>query len=790
MNYLLIKNMSYSEVSSDILYRAWELANDSSTGCISAGDLMQSILEVTDTEIIATLHEFNIKDEKSLSNKILKDVKKIRSNYKKIDKEIDIDEYCEVTNKLLLNAQSESKITVVLEEENLIQPIHLFVAFLSVNNELSHILDKYGLDYQSFVEVHHDLMFGNHTYIYEDDFTNQPKEKQLTSAIATYCDNINYKVYNLKKNPLIGREKELELTVSTLCRKDKHNVIYVGQAGVGKTAMVDGLAWEIQNGNVPLRLKSKMIFSLNLTKLLAGTKYRGDMEKRLDHLLTEVANLKNAILFIDEIHTLVGAGSSTNGLDILNILKPKMARDGVQIIGATTHDEYENTIQLDKAFDRRLNKITIYEPSLDECEHILNKVKASYQSHHNVKYSNKIIKQIVHLSNKHITDRQLPDKAFDILDELGTINNFYLPKKHNYTKTLSKFRNCQVTLLQAIKDNDVSVVQQLDSQQKKLIEKINNYHIDIPKKYNITSNDVYQVIANKINVPVEQISSSMDNKLLTLNDNLNSNIINQSEAIKTLTDTLKINRLGLSNEDKPIGSFLCIGSSGVGKTKLAKELSTQLFSHNKILKLNMSEYNNEAAISKLLGTTSGYIGYEESSVFSSFVRNNLYSVILIDEFEKAHKSIHNIFLSILDDGECLDGRGRLLDFRNTILIFTSNIGSKQTNSVGYGNNNIQQNKLKELEKKLPLELINRFDSVITFNNLTKDSLEKILDIEIQKILNKIKCKLTIKNETKDKIIGESLNDKYGARLLERNIKKYILLPLSEQLLNKKRTITI
>lgn len=581
------------------------------------------------------------------------------------------------------------------------------------------------------------------------DSTKQKMAKKIATQNTTLYPNLDKYATNLikeaienKLDNLSGRDKEVSRLIEILGRRKKSNPCLVGEAGVGKTAIVEGLAIKIKNKEVPDFLKNTIIYSLEMGSLMAGTKYRGEFESKMESIIKEAKDNPNIILFFDEIHNIINSGMSEGAIDTGNILKPYLARGSIKCIGATTNKEYKNNIEKDSALERRFQKITVQEPSVKECISIIEDAKGAYEAYHDISIPRLVVKYAVTLSDRYITDRLLPDKAFDLIDE-----------------ACSKV-------------------------------KINKNRTKLFKQ------DIIDVIQSWTGIPVESISTDANEKILKLSENLRENVIGQDEAIDVIHKTLLRSQAGFRDITKPIGSFLFSGPTGVGKTELAKNISKLLFDSEKnLIRIDMSEYSDKISVSKLIGAAPGYVGYKEGGQLSEAVKNKPYSVVLIDEIEKAHPDVLNVFLQILDDGRLTDGLGRTINFKNTILIFTSNLYNPYTvkNKIGFPvgdnksvNKNFKSEAMKAFSSKFSPEFVNRFDDIIVFNKLSKDNMYSILDLLLKDIIKKAKKKgieLTFSKKSKDALIEKCDYSTMGARPLKRVVTKYIENPLSIKVLS-------
>jgi ATP-dependent Clp protease ATP-binding subunit ClpC len=606
-----------------------------------------------------------------------------------------------------------------------------------------------------------------------------------------------------KIDPVVGRDKEVKRISQILSRKKKNNVVIVGDAGVGKSALVEKLALLIYKGDCPTNLLDKRLLSLDLTSLVAGTKYRGQFEERIKAILNELQDAPNVIVFIDELHTMIGAGNASGSMDAANILKPALARGEIQCIGATTFDEYKKHIEKDGALVRRFQKLVLSEPSANETIEILKNLKATYEDYHKVKYENDVIEKIVQLSNRYITDRQFPDKAIDILDELGSEKkvNTKIPEVIEDLK--KQVEEIKQKKLEVVKSQDYEKAAKLRDEEKNVLLRLNNEKkkLEDHSKENrapIIIDDVYNIITQMTGVPISKLDTQETNKLLNIENILNEKIIGQSDAISTIAKAIIRNRVGIKDEKKPIGSFIFLGSTGVGKTYLAKSLANFLFGdENKMIRIDMSEYMEKMNVSRLIGSAPGYVGYEEGGQLTEKVKNNPFCVILLDEIEKAHKDVYNILLQILDEGRLTDSFGRKIDFTNTLIIMTSNIGAKKVSDYGDGigfhtsNTAQQKEKIKKsiidksLKQQFNPEFLNRLDDIVLFNSLNEEALNKIIDIEMSNLLNRLKNKNYNINFDKSiyaKIYELNKQEEYGARPIKRIIQNLCEDFISEEIL--------
>ena len=708
-----------------------------------------------------------------------------------------------------------------LFQSDLINTAHLLLCILrNENDPTTKLLSNLDVDYDT-VKEQFKLMFASEDSNYmdipqsssfsdekEDDETGSSKENPFVptsesrsskNSKTPVLDNFGRDVTALaekdKLDPVVGREKEIERVSQILSRRKKNNPLLIGEPGVGKSAIAEGLALRIIQKKVSRVLYNKRVITLDLASLVAGTKYRGQFEERMKAVMNELEKNDNIILFIDEIHTIVGAGGATGSLDASNMFKPALARGEIQCIGATTLDEYRQNIEKDGALERRFQKILVEETNAEETLEILRNIKERYENHHNVSYTYEALKACVELTDRYMSDRFLPDKAIDALDEAGSrvhIKNMNVPKEViQLEEDLEKVRELKNSVVKKQKYEEAAKLRDDEKRvERQLIEAQERWHED-SKQNRVTVNDTHiaDVVSMMTNIPVNKIVKSEKNKLALLTDVIGSKVVGQEEAVEKVVKAIQRNRAGLKSPDRPIGSFIFLGQTGVGKTQLAKILATEIFdSEENLIRIDMSEYMEKFAISRLIGAPPGYVGYEEGGQLSEKVRRRPYSVILLDEVEKAHPDVFNMLLQVLDDGFLTDSVGRKVNFQNTIIIMTSNIGARQLKDFGTGvgfetaatksqSDDVEKGIInRELKKTFSPEFLNRIDDIIIFNTLSKKSLRQIVDLELSKLIlriEKLGYQVKISSKAKEFIAEKGFDQKYGARPLNRAIQKYI-----------------
>ena len=645
----------------------------------------------------------------------------------------------------------------------------------------------------------------------ENPFTIKSDTKSKVKSKTPVLDNFGRDLTSLasqgKLDPVIGREKEIERVSQILSRRKKNNPLLIGEPGVGKSAIAEGLALRIIEKKVSRILYNKRVVTLDLASIVAGTKYRGQFEERMKAVMNEIEKNDNIILFIDEIHTIVGAGGATGSLDASNMFKPALARGEIQCIGATTLDEYRQYIEKDGALERRFQKIIVEPTSIDETIEILQNIKDKYESHHNVNYTDEAIIACVKLTDRYVSDRFLPDKAIDAMDEAGSrvhITNMDVPKNViNLEASLESVKEKKNEVVKKQKYEEAAKLRDDEKRiEKELLAAQDKWQEDLKlHRETVTEDDISEVVSMITGIPINKIAKAELNQLSKLDKNISGKVIGQDEAVSKVVKAIQRNRAGIKDPNKPIGSFIFLGQTGVGKTQLAKILSSELFNGaDSLIRVDMSEYMEKFAISRLIGAPPGYVGYEEGGQLTEKVRRKPYSVILLDEIEKAHPDVFNMLLQILDEGVMTDSLGRKIDFKNTIIIMTSNLGARQVkdfgNGVGFGteavksqeSKNIRSTIEKSLKKAFSPEFLNRIDEIVIFNSLEKEDLKKIISIELEKLKSRIKdlgYEIKISTKAVNFLCEKGYDKKYGARPLKRAIQNYIEDLIAEEIVQSK-----
>ena len=730
-------------------------------------------------------------------------------------------------NSLPLTKQAEKVIRVtVLEAKALksttVETEHLMLSILkNKENIATQILNQFDVDYDLFRQelgiVKSNDVRSEYSEENDDDFDEEKKYSQSKSSRqqgtakskTPVLDNFGRDITKLAEmgslDPIVGRESEIERVSQILSRRKKNNPILIGEPGVGKTAIVEGLALRIVQRKVSRVLFDKRVISLDLAALVAGTKYRGQFEERMKAIMNELEKNRDVILFIDEIHTIVGAGGASGSLDASNIFKPALSRGELQCIGASTLDEYRMYIEKDGALDRRFQKVMVDPPSVDDTIKILENIKTKYEDYHNVVYDDEAIDACVKLSDRYITDRLLPDKAIDVMDEVGArvhLKNINVPP--NIVDLEKKIEDVKNEKNKVVKSQKFEEAASLRDTEKRLGEELEKAKSEWEeeskhKRYPIGEEQIAEVVSMMTGIPVKRMVQAESEKLRKMADDMKGMVVGQFEAIQKVVKAIQRNRVGLKDPKKPIGTFIFLGPTGVGKTELARALARYMFdSEDSLIRIDMSEYMEKFTVSRLIGAPPGYVGYEEGGQLTERVRRKPYSVILLDEIEKAHPDIYNILLQVLDDGQLTDGLGRKVDFKNTLIIMTSNIGARQLKDFGAGvgfatssrmQNEDEANKAvieKALKRTFSPEFLNRIDDVVIFNSLTKENIFEIIDIlmkGVMKRLSNLGFNLELTEDAKSFLADKGYDVQFGARPLHRAIQKYLEDPLAEEILS-------
>ena len=723
---------------------------------------------------------------------------------------------------LTKQAEKALKITYLeakIFKDDVIRTEHLLLSILrDEDNVASQILNQFGVDYDLFKNAMEDKLPDTTIEMSTDspeDFYNEetgktappsksPKNKSKTPVLDNFGKDLTKMAEADKLDPIVGREKEIERVSQILSRRKKNNPVLIGEPGVGKTAIAEGLALRIAQRKVSRVLFDKRVVTLDLASMVAGTKYRGQFEERMKAVMTELEKTDDVILFIDEIHTIVGAGGASGSLDASNMFKPALARGEIQCVGATTLDEYRQYIEKDGALERRFQSVMVEPTSPEETLEILSNIREKYEDHHSVEYSEESLKAAVNMSVRYITDRHLPDKAIDVLDEVGArvhLSNIHVPQ--DILELEKKVEEIKEEKNRVVKSQKYEEAARLRDKEKSLLENLENAKSaweeeSKTQRYRVEEDDVADVIAMMTGIPTKRIAQKEGSRLLKMGDELKANVIGQDLAVEKLTKAIQRTRAGLKSPNKPIGSFIFLGSTGVGKTEMAKSLAKYLFDTKEaLLRIDMSEYMEKFAVSRLVGAPPGYVGYEEGGILTEKVRRKPYSVILFDEIEKAHPDVFNLLLQVLDEGFLTDSLGRKVDFRNTIIIMTSNIGSRQLKEFGAGvgfgtaaktgNSDLNSKGVIEnaLKRFFSPEFLNRIDDVIVFNALEKEDIQKILDLSIAELdvrIKQIGFDIKLSKAAKEYLAEKGFDSDFGARPLNRAIQKYLEDPLAEEIL--------
>jgi ATP-dependent Clp protease ATP-binding subunit ClpC len=784
----------FTERAQRVLYYAQQEAQAFRHGYVGTEHILLGILKETDGVARKLLNSMNVTEDK---------VRKLIEEYEGKG------EFAISKSEIPLTPRTKRLLELSLLEarklnHNYITPEHILLALIRESEGVAYtILTNLGLDFEKLQKELVKAFSPENIQGAANMGKAQPRNTN-TPTLDQYGRDLTQMAEEEKLDPVIGRDKETERVLEILCRRIKNNPCLIGDPGVGKTAIAEGLAQKIASGNIPEILKNKRVVTLDLSSMVAGSKYRGEFEDRIKKVMEEVSKAGDVILFIDEIHTIVGAGGAEGAIDASNILKPALARGEIQCIGATTIDEYRKYIEKDTALERRFQPVTVGEPTKEESIQILYGLRDKYEAHHGVKITDEAIKAAVELSDRYITDRYLPDKAIDLIDEAGAkvrIKNLTVPPD---LKSLEEeIEKAQKEKEDAIRVQDFEKAARLRDKEKELKEKLDSFKNDWKKQSHgftqtVGEEEIAQVVARWTSVPVEKLTESESERLMKLEEILHKRVIGQEEAVKSISRAVRRARVGLKDPKRPIGSFIFLGPTGVGKTELSKALAEAMFGdENNIIRIDMSEYMEKHAVSRLIGSPPGYVGHDEGGQLTEKVRRRPYSVILFDEIEKAHPEVFNILLQILEDGRLTDSKGKTVDFKNTIIIMTSNVGAhtiKKQKSLGFSTSEdeaesqyekMKENIMDELKESFRPEFLNRMDDIIVFHSLEEKDLRQIVKLMLKEVSDRLKSQeidIEFDEEAEKLLSKEGFNPVYGARPLRRTITKVVEDKLSEEIL--------
>ncbi len=749
-----------------------------------------------------------LKEQDGVCKKSLNDMKISSEGVKKLVLEYEGEGDVEMRrNEIPLTPRTKRLIELSLLEarnlnHNYISPEHILLALIREEEGVAYtILANLGAD---FNKLRNDIINNWSTEDTSKGSLSKEKKQHGTPTLDHFGKDLTEMAREGKLDPVIGRDNETQRLLEILCRRMKNNPCLIGEPGVGKTAIAEGLSQRIASGSIPEILKDKRVITLDISSMVAGSKYRGEFEERLKKVMQEILEAGNVIIFIDEIHTIIGAGGAEGAIDASNILKPALARGEIQCIGATTIDEYRRHIEKDSALERRFQPITVGEPSKEEAVNILKGLRDKYEAHHRVKITDSAIEAAVTLSHRYISDRYLPDKAIDLIDEAGAkvrIQNLTAPP--NLKNLEDEIDKVSKEKADAISVQDFEKAAKLRDKEKQLKDKLdnskNNWKTQNQSDELIVSElQIANVVSKWTNIPIEKLTEKESERLLKLEDVLHKRVIGQYEAVKSISRAVRRARVGLKDPKRPIGSFIFLGPTGVGKTELSKALAEAMFGdENNMIRIDMSEYMDKHTVSRLMGSPPGYVGFDEGGQLTEKVRRNPYSVILFDEIEKAHPDVFNILLQILEDGRLTDGKGKTVDFKNTVIIMTSNVGAstlKKQKSLGFAikenevsseYEKMKENIMEELKRSFKPEFLNRIDDIIVFHSLEQQDLDKIVELMLKVVEERLKeheINISFDEESKKHLAKAGLNTAYGARPLRREITKAVEDKLSEEIL--------
>ena len=791
-----ILNMSLKQAK---LYDDWE---------VKIEHIMIALINDYNNNAIKTLEDMDV-DIDILHKKIEKSLVKNKKEDEMYDINNDTIPLNTTSQNIIKGAEKECD----LLKEDYLDTQHILLSLLKTKNSISGILKNMKITYKACnSQVKKTIIESSAEPLDTDEdkpfkgYKNQHKIKTKsneTPVLDNFSVDITKMAIDGRIDPVIGRDKTIQRVAQILARKKKNNPVIIGEPGVGKTTIVEGLALKIVNGEAPRTLLNKRIVSLDLASLVAGTKYRGQFEERIKGVVDELMTVDNVILFIDEVHTIIGAGNSSGSMDAANVLKPALSRGDLQLIGATTLDEFRENIEKDGALTRRFQQVIIEPPSVKDTIEILNKIKFSYESFHKVTYPQETIDRCVKLADRYITDREFPDKAIDIMDEVGSRSQVNAKPPENISKLEDKIIDIKEDKNNVVKSQRYEEAARLRDEERIVTEKLEsekskwNDNLDKKRKI-IDPEEVNEVVSIMTGIPLNRLSGNQGKRLLQMEKDLHGSVIGQDEGLIKIAQSLRRNRVGIRNPKKPIGSFMFIGPTGVGKTHMAKKLAEYMFGdEDSLIRMDMSEFQEKHSISRLIGSPPGYVGHEDGGQLTEKVRRKPYSIILFDEIEKANKEIYNILLQLLDDGQLTDSLGRKVNFKNCMVIMTSNIGVKKLQDfgtgIGFGTKSMVEGEsaaksdilMDELKKHFAPEFLNRLDDVVIFKSLTKEEIGKIVDLEIISLKGRVEeigYGLQINKTVKDYLIETGYDKEYGARPLNRAIQKYVEDPVSEEIL--------
>ena len=714
--------------------------------------------------------------------------------------------YTPRVRRILENASKEA----VRFKSELIGTEHILISILKESESVAaRLLNTIGV---SIKKLYIDIMvaMGEDGNTYREDFQNgkvRNKDKRATQTLDQYSRDLTQLAKEGKLDPVIGREEEIKRVIQILSRRTKNNPCLIGEPGVGKTAIAEGLASKIVEGSVPENIKNKRLLTLDLSGMVAGSKYRGEFEERIKKVINEVKNDGNVLLFLDELHTIIGAGGAEGAIDASNILKPSLARGEIQLIGATTIEEYRKYIEKDAALERRFQSVKVEEPSEDEAIDILKGLRSRYEEHHKVTITDEAVEAAVKLSKRYINDRFLPDKAIDLIDEASSkarLKSYVMPEEiTKIEEQLSKLESEKEEAIKSEAFEQAGEIKKKQTRKKARLEKLKQQWEEDKNSSNIIvgEEEVAEVVSTWTKIPVQRIAQAETERLIKLEETLHKRVIGQDEAVTSIAKAIRRGRVGLKDPNRPIGSFLFLGPTGVGKTELSKTLADAMFgTENALIRVDMSEFMEKHTVSKLIGSPPGYVGYDEGGQLSEKVRRNPYSVVLFDEVEKAHPDVFNVLLQVLDDGHITDSTGRVVDFKNTVIIMTSNAGAENIvapKTLGFATStdekqsheNMKSKVMDEVRRIFKPEFINRIDEIIVFHMLNKEQIGKIVDIMINTVnkrtLEQMKISIELDDEAKKYIVDKGYDEKYGARPLRRTIQNELEDNIAEKILEGK-----